>query len=161
MMSMTSIIAALASKADFTFLDEPEAGMDTLSREKFYQMLLDEFSGSGRAFVIAPHIIDEVSDLTEEVIFLDFYMKSTLDCGRIRLMENTQQLLGRSFLISGLKEKTEALASKYESYDMGNFGRSKSIAVLLRPGESLPEDPEFTIKPLTLQKIFAALCMEE
>lgn len=76
-------------------------------------------------------------------------------------MENTQQLLGRSFLISGLKEKTEALASKYESYDMGDFGRSKSIAVLLRPGESLPEDPEFTIKPLTLQKIFAALCMEE
>lgn len=161
MMSMTSIIAALASKADFTFLDEPEAGMDTLSREKFYQMLLDEFSDSGRAFVIATHLIDEVSDLTEEVIFLDFYLKSTLDCGRIRLMENTQQLLGRSFLISGLKEKTEALASKYESYDMGNFGRGKSIAVLLRPGESLPEDPEFTIKPLTLQKIFAALCMEE
>ena len=102
MMSMTSIIAALASKADFTFLDEPEAGMDTLSREKFYQMLLDEFSGSGRAFVIATHLIDEVSDLTEEVIFLDFHLKSTLDCGRIRLMENTQQLLGRSFLISGL-----------------------------------------------------------
>lgn len=80
MMSMTSIIAALASKADFTFLDEPEAGMDTLSREKFYQMLLDEFSDSGRAFVIATHLIDEVSDLTEEVIFLDFHLKSTLDC---------------------------------------------------------------------------------
>lgn len=53
MMSMTSIIAALAMQSDFTFLDEPEAWHGTLSREKFYQMLLDEFSGSGRAFVIA------------------------------------------------------------------------------------------------------------
>lgn len=161
MMSMVTIICALSSKADFTLLDEPEAGMDSLSREKFYRMLLEEFADSGRTFVLATHLLDEVSELIDEVIFLDYGDKRTLDCGHILLMENTRRLLARSFLISGLQEKVEATLRGYEAYDMGNFGRSKSMAVLLKDGQRLPDSTDFTIKPLSLQKIFAALCSEE
>lgn len=160
MMSMAAIISALACKADFTLLDEPEAGMDSLSREKFYRMLLEEFADSGRTFLIATHLLDEVSELADEVIFLDYGDKVTLDCGQVRLMENTRRLLGRSFLISGLQEKVEAAVQGYEAYDMGIFGRSRRMAVLLGDAQSLPDSPELTIRPLTLQKIFALLCRE-
>ena len=110
------------------------------------------FPAAAALLRIATHLIDEVSDLTEEVIFLDFHLKSTLDCGRIRLMENTQQLLGRSFLISGLKENRSPCLKNTNPMTWG-FRKKQSIAVSsCGPGESLPEDPEFTIKPLTLQK---------
>ena len=36
MTSMITIILALASKAEFTFLDEPVAGLDVVAREQFY-----------------------------------------------------------------------------------------------------------------------------
>ncbi len=39
MLSMLTIVIALASKADFTFLDEPVAGLDVVMREYFYRTL--------------------------------------------------------------------------------------------------------------------------
>ena len=37
MLSMVTIVVALASKAEFTFLDEPVAGLDVVARERFYE----------------------------------------------------------------------------------------------------------------------------
>ena len=58
MQSMVTIIVALCSKAPFTFLDEPVAGLDVVAREQFYKLLLEEYSASGRTFVVSTHIID-------------------------------------------------------------------------------------------------------
>lgn len=63
MMSMVTIIIALASKADYTFLDEPVAGLDVVMREYFYRVLLDEFAKSGRTFVVSTHIMEEAKVL--------------------------------------------------------------------------------------------------
>ena len=41
MLSMLSIVLALASKAEFTFLDEPVSGLDVVAREQFYRLLLE------------------------------------------------------------------------------------------------------------------------
>lgn len=41
---MVTIITAMASKAPFTFLDEPVAGLVVIAREQFYQLLLDEYT---------------------------------------------------------------------------------------------------------------------
>ena len=48
MLSMVTIIVAMASKAEFTFLDEPVAGLDVVAREQFYQLLLQEYADTGR-----------------------------------------------------------------------------------------------------------------
>ena len=45
---MVTIIVALASKADFTLLDEPVAGLDVVAREQFYRILLEEYTETGR-----------------------------------------------------------------------------------------------------------------
>ena len=57
MLSMVTIIVALASKADFTFMDEPVAGLDVVMRDYFYHKLMEEYTETGRTFVISTHII--------------------------------------------------------------------------------------------------------
>lgn len=153
MMSMVTVIVALASKARFTFLDEPVAGLDVVAREQFYRILLDEFTQTGRTFVISTHIIEEAADLFEEVI--------VVDKGRLLLKENTQELLERACHISGLEEKVDEAVGSLPVFGQERLGRSKGVTVFLEPGQAIPESTEVTVQRLSLQKIFVALCGEE
>lgn len=153
MLSMVTIIVALASKAEFTFMDEPVAGLDVVAREHFYQLLLEEFAATGRTFVISTHIIEEAADIFEEVIIVDQ--------GRVLLKENTQELLERSYHISGHAEEVDAATEGMEKHHEEKIGRSKGVTVLLKPGQRLPEQYEISIQKPNLQKVFVSLCGEE
>lgn len=152
MLSMVTIIVALASKAEFTFLDEPVAGLDVVARERFYQLLMEEYTQTGRTFVISTHIIEEAADVFEEVIMVDK--------GTVLLKENTQDLLDRAYHISGHKDEVEKACSFLETHHEETLGRSKGVTVLLEPGQKLPEGCDISIQKLNLQKVFVALCGE-
>ncbi len=153
MLSMVTIIVALASKADFTFLDEPVAGLDVMAREQFYKLLLDEFTETGRTFVISTHIIEEAADVMEEVIMLDR--------GRILLKENTQELIARAYYVTGLEEQVDGAVNSMECHHAESMGRSKGVTVLLQEGQQIDRQFDVTVQPLSLQRIFVALCGEE
>lgn len=150
MLSMVTIIIALASKADYTFLDEPVAGLDVVMRDYFYRKLVEEYTETGRTFVISTHIIEEATDLMEEVIMIKD--------GEVLLKENTQELLERSYHVSGLAEVVDEATAGYEKHHEEKMGRSKSVTILLKNGEKLPEGYDITIQPLTLEKVFVSLC---
>ena len=153
MLSMVTIIIALASKAEFTMMDEPVAGLDVFMREKFYKLLLEEYTQTGRTFVVSTHIIDEASSVLEEVIV----MKE----GDIILKENTEELLGRCVHVSGKMEDvdhaTEGLTVRHTEV----VGRSKGVTVFLKEGEQVNTAYDVSVQPVTLQKVFVALCGEE
>lgn len=153
MLSMVTIVAAMASKAEFTFLDEPVAGLDVVARERFYEILVEEYTETGRTFVISTHIIEEASDVFEEVIIVDK--------GQILLKENTQELLERSFHISGHEAEVDKAAAGLEIHHEERLGRSKGVTVLLKPGQKIPDGYDVSVQKLSLQKVFVALCGEE
>lgn len=153
MMSMVTIIVALASKAEFTLLDEPVAGLDVVMRESFYQILLEEFAESGRTFVISTHIIEEAADVFEEVIMINK--------GHIILKENTQDLLDRTYHVSGKAEDVDRAVAGMTTYHAEKMGRSKGVTVLLKPGESVPAGAELSVQPMSLQQVFVAMCGKE
>ena len=153
MLSMLTITVALASKAEFTFLDEPVAGLDVVARERFYQLLLDEYNETERTFVISTHIIEEAANVLEEVIFLD--------AGKILRMENTQNLVDSARYVSGLQEQVDGAVAGLECHHPEHLGRSKGVTVLLHPGQSLNPGYDVTVQSVSLQKIFIALCGEE
>lgn len=153
MLSMVTIIIALASEAEYTFLDEPVAGLDVVARDQFYKLLLREYGKSGRTFVISTHIIEEASDIFEEVIMLDQ--------GEILLKENTQELLERAYHVSGRAEDVEAATAGLCVYRKESMGRSMGITVLLNEGESLNGQYPVSVQKLTLEKLFVALCGAE
>lgn len=150
MLSMVTIIVAMASKADYTFMDEPVAGVDVVMRDNFYRALLEEFEEIGRTFVISTHIIEEAADVFEEVIMLDK--------GKILLKENTMDLLDRARHISGSAEAVERAVEGRECVRVEKMGRSKGATVLLQPGETIAATDELTVQPVSLQQLFVAMC---
>lgn len=153
MASMLTIVTALASKADFTFLDEPVAGLDVVAREQFYRILVEEFTESGRTFVVSTHIIEEASDVFEEVIFLHE--------GEILLKENTQELLEHCVYVSGKTEAVEEAVKGKEIHVRQVLGRSQGVMVRLKEEEQILPDGQITIQHMNLQKIFVSLCSRE
>jgi len=153
MLSMVTITVALASKAEFTFMDEPVAGVDVVMREQFYRILLDEFAESGRTFVISTHIIEEAADVFEEVIMLDK--------GKIILKENAVELLDRARHVSGVAEAVDKVMGGRETFHSEKLGRSKGVTVLLKQGETLESDAQISVQPMSLQQVFVAMCGKE
>ena len=153
MLSMVTILVAMASKAEFTFLDEPVAGLDVVAREQFYQLLLEEYTETGRTFVLSTHIIEEAADVMEEVIILDR--------GKILLKENTQELVDRARYVTGLADQVDGATAGLPCHHVENIARSKAVTVLLPSGEDLNPGYDVTVQPVNLQKLFVALCGEE
>ena len=150
MLSMVAIIVALASKADFTFLDEPVAGLDVVMRDYFYRKLLDEYTKTGRTFVVSTHIIEEAADIFEEVIMIKN--------GELLLKENTENLLERAYQVSGREDVVDEAVQGFKTHHAEKTGRSKTVTILLKEGQELPQGYDVTIQKLNLQNLFVALC---
>lgn len=153
MLSMVTIIVALASKAELTLLDEPVAGLDVFMRDKFYKLLLDEFMETQRTFVISTHIIEEASNVFEEVIMIKD--------GNVLLKENTQELLARIMYVSGKAEDVDAATEGLEIHRVETLGRSKAVTVCLREGESIKKGYDIDVTQVSLQNAFLALCGDD
>ena len=124
-----------------------------VARERFYEILVEEYTQTGRTFVVSTHIIEEAADVFEKVIIVDK--------GKILLKENTQELLDRSYHISGHEAEVDKAAAFLEVHHEEHLGRSKGITVLLKPGQRIPDQYNVSIQKLNLQKVFVALCGEE
>ncbi len=153
MLSMVTIVVALCSKAPYTFLDEPVAGLDVVAREQFYKLLLEEYAGSGRTFVVSTHIIEEAADVLEEVIILHE--------GRVLIEADTQAFVDSAVHVSGKIEEVDAATAGLEVHHPETVGRSKGVTVFLKPGEQVDESRDVSIQPVNLQRAFVALCGEE
>lgn len=65
------VIVSLASNGEVMILDEPVLGIDSLYRELFYKVLLENHQKNKNLILIATHLIDEVEPVLEEVIIID------------------------------------------------------------------------------------------
>ncbi len=92
-LSAVGVIIGLASRAPITFFDEPYLGLDAVARQLFYDRLLADYSQHPRTVVLSTHLIDEVSNLLEQVI--------VIDQGRIILDEPAEAIRERAFVVSG------------------------------------------------------------
>lgn len=62
-------VAAFLFKPDLLILDEPTAGLDPRSSSVLKDKILSERS-AGRTFVITSHLMSEVEELADEVVFI-------------------------------------------------------------------------------------------
>lgn len=151
MLSALTIIIAMASKAEITILDEPVAGLDVVAREEFYKLVIDEYSETGRTFIISTHIIEEAASLFEKVIIIDD--------GQVIIEENTEDLLNRAYRVSGENFVVDNAVQGFKVYHPESIGRNKVVTVLAdRPINSFGESVQ--VEPVSLQNLFYAMCVD-
>ena len=152
-MSMVTILVALASRAPLTILDEPAAGLDVVMRERFYQLLLEDFAETGRTFIVSTHIIEEAASVFEQVVILD----------QGRIVENapTEELIDQFRYVSGRDDQVDLACAGLEVLSVHQMGRHKTAAVRgggaqLRGIQDSGADVD--VAPMNLQNVFVALC---
>lgn len=148
---MVSVLTALASRAGLTLLDEPTAGLDAVAREQFYRLLLEDFSHTGRTFVLSTHIIGEAAPLFEEVLILNE--------GRILEHGPTDALLEQFRTVSGPADQVEAACGELTVLSAQDIGRRGLYTVRGTPEQLAALDTSgLDTAPLALQEVFTALC---
>lgn len=86
---------ALSREADLYLLDEPLGGMDTMIREKVIELLLDYMTPDA-TMLISSHIIPEIEQLIERVIFIkEGQLVGDYDCEALRA--ETGQSIEKTF----------------------------------------------------------------
>ncbi len=149
MLSMLTIIVALASKADYTFLDEPVAGLDVIARDQFYRLLLEEYQNTDRTFILSTHIIDEAADLFDQIIILH-EGAVLLEQPARQLLEHTTRVVGTADAVAQATRGTTVLHTHH-------LGQS---TVALVQGAVDADALGVTLFQPSLQDIFALLCGE-
>lgn len=146
--SIFKLIIALSLHVPYIIFDEPVLGLDANHRELFYHLLLQEFENNERTYIIATHLIEEISNIIEEVVFIDK--------GKILLQEPVEELLEKGYSVSGLAQEVDRYCDGKDviGYDM--LGGLK-IAYVLGKKSNLPEGSNLQISAINLQKMFVKM----
>lgn len=66
---LLSFVLCLIGQPDILFLDEPTAGMDTSTRQRFWEIIGD-LKAAGRTIIYSSHYIEEVEHTAERILVL-------------------------------------------------------------------------------------------
>jgi ABC-2 type transport system ATP-binding protein len=121
-LSAVGVVIGLASRAEITFFDEPYLGLDAVARSLFYERLLQDYGDHPRTIILSSHLIDEISDLIEDVLLIDD--------GRFLLHESTDALRGRAVTLTGDAEAVIRVIGTREVLNRESLGRVTSVTVM-------------------------------
>ncbi|GEK28231.1 ATP-binding cassette domain-containing protein [Furfurilactobacillus siliginis] len=142
-------IIALSVPADYILLDEPVLGLDANHRELFYQELMNAQAERPRTFVIATHLIEEVSWLLNHVMVL-------VD-GHIKVDETLADLTEQAWQLTGPKEVMEPFINQQAVLHQHQFGNDITAVMMIAVAD-IPA--EVTKQKINLQELFVALTEE-
>ncbi|BAM46999.1 ABC transporter ATP-binding protein [Amphibacillus xylanus] len=150
MLSALGIIVGISSHAPLTIFDEPYIGLDATARSTFYELLLSSYQEDPRMIVLSTHLIDEVSNLFEEVVILHD--------GEVLLQELADDLATKHQLISGSKQAVDrAITGKNVIYQSELLGRKSAIIF----DDQIDITSDLTSSHVSLQELFVYLTKEE
>ena len=148
-------IVALQTRAGFIFMDEPTLGHDAVNRELLYDEILRIYREEQNTIVLSTHLIDEVSNLLEEVILLDH--------GRIILEDSLEGVMDTHSYISGLSEPVRQIAGMYTVIDKKeDLGFTTLLVKKSKDAPAAPALPSgINVSQAGLQDIFIAYCKNQ
>ncbi|MGG0836045.1 ABC transporter ATP-binding protein [Bacillus paralicheniformis] len=152
METMLAIIIGIASRSPITIFDEPELGLDSVAREKFYQFLLEDYTEFPRTIILSTHLIDEVAKMLEKVY--------VVHAGEVILHEDIEELRNKMFSLYGNEEKIASLIEDKTVIYSEKMGSKKSAAVLHHySSEDMRalQKSDVTVENLTIQQFLTHL----
>lgn len=95
--------------------------MDAAYREEFYQLLLEDFQKYPRTIIISTHLIDEVTNLFEEVIILKDKT--------VFIKDEVENLLAKSYFVNGKTETVDKFMENKNIIHREEFGSNTILGV--------------------------------
>jgi ABC-2 type transport system ATP-binding protein len=145
--SIFKLIIALSVNTPYLLLDEPVLGLDAYHRDLFYRSLLEKYNTKPSTIIISTHLIEEVSNLIEDLVILK---KGTV-------IENgsCEALLSKGYTISGNASAVDAYINGKNVIGSDTLGGLKTAYILGRLEAPVPAGLE--VSKLDLQKLFIQL----
>lgn len=145
--SIYKVIIALSVNTPYVLLDEPVLGLDANHRDLFYKLLIEKYSNSPATFVISTHLIEEVSNIIEDVIIIKK--------GKIIKNESREELMSVGYSVSGMAGLVDEYIKGKDVIGIDTMGGLKSAYIMGQIGRNVPEGLEIT--KMDLQKLFVQL----
>ena len=146
--SIFKLIVALSITVPYVIFDEPVLGLDANHRELFYSLLLKELENNERTLILATHLIEEVSNIIEEVVLIDR--------GKILLQKTVEELLETGYSVSGLAQEVDRYCDGRNVIGYDELGNLK-VAYVLGEKAALPQGSNLQIAAMNLQKLFVKI----
>ncbi|MDF2567296.1 MAG: ABC-type multidrug transport system, ATPase component [Oscillospiraceae bacterium] len=146
--SIFKIIIALSVPVQFILLDEPVLGLDANHRDLFYRLLIENYQQNPRTIVISTHLIEEVSNVIEDIIIIKD--------GKILKNESVEELLSKGYSVAGSAAAIDDFITGKNVISCDSFGGLKTACVLGKIDKTqIPQGIE--VNKLDLQKLFIQL----
>lgn len=146
--SIFKVIIALSVNIPYVLLDEPVLGLDANHRDIFYKLLLEKYSNNPSTYLISTHLIEEVSNVIEDVIIIKK--------GRLIRNESTEELMSCGYTVSGMASMVDEFIIGKDVIGIDSIGGLKSAYVIGKLDKSsVPKGLEIT--KMDLQKLFVQL----
>jgi ABC-type multidrug transport system, ATPase component len=152
MEAMIGIIIGLASRAPLTIFDEAYSGLDMAARQLFYDILLKDYLENPRTIIFSTHLIDEVSNLFEEIIIIHE--------GKLLLHENIDTINEKAYVLTGDEPLINKATEHKNALKLENIGSAKRAYVFDEfSSKELKAYSEegINIKPLSLGELFVCI----
>lgn len=121
MKTAVGLVLGLASRADITMFDEPYIGLDAVSREMFYDELQKDYIKHPRTIIISSHLINELENIFEKVIFIDN--------GKIIINDEVENVTSNYYLLQGKEKDIEKHLLDFTVMHKEKLGSLASYAV--------------------------------
>jgi ABC-2 type transport system ATP-binding protein len=130
--------------------------MDAPSRYTFYEELLADYLAHPRTILLSTHLIEEVSNLFEEVVIIDR--------GRLLLHDNVDDLRSRGASVTGPADSVDRFAEGLTVLSSRQLGPTRSVTTYGELDEGRlrqAREAGLEIGPITLQDLFVHLTEAE
>ncbi len=150
--TIVGLIIGLASRCSVTVFDEPSLGLDAAFRYKFYNLLLEDVQNNPRTVIISTHLIDEVTNLFEEVIILNDE--------KVFLKDQVGNILEKGYFLNGNPESINSIVKNKKVIHRDQFGSTEIVGIydeLTKEERQVLRENNVDISSIPLQKLFVYL----
>lgn len=148
--TISKLILALCSGAEYILLDEPVLGLDANHRELFYRLMVETYAEINCTIVISTHLVEEISAYVEQIIIVKE--------GHIIKNESRDELLQQGYSVSGPAAAVEAYIAGKATLSTERLGGLMTANISGTYGGEMVPGLEFS--HLDLQKLFVLMTNE-
>lgn len=156
MKAQFNIAIGLSLNSEITLLDEPVAGLDSSSRRKFYNLIVEDFIENPRLIIISTHLISELEKCIDSIIIINK--------GNIIYSCDIEVLQQKMIRLDGSIKLINILTQDKKIYDEQEIMGVKSVVIinsLSSEERKFIESNNINISKVNLDLIQDYICSEE